>query len=356
MEIIKIVLTGGPCAGKTTALSSIKKYLYDNNIPVVTVPETATELILNDQKFINIETIYNFQSLILRKQLSKESIAEDYIKTVLKPIDRCVIIYDRGILDNKAYLVNRSDINKLLKKYNLTEIEVLDSYDLVLDLLSLATCKKELYNFSNEARTEDIETASMIDNKTSLAWIGHRNLRIIDSSISFEEETEIILNYIKEIINNSQTREIRRFLVDDNLSDYSIYNNNNSEELYITDYFIEGEDNTYNYVLSKREHNTDTSYVYSIYTEDCKKKTIVYDKKITKEKYFELLIHNKVINKVVKKETNFYDNRKKYTLCFYGDYTILEVEENKINREIIFPSNLEIIGELGQDKVRVRKK
>ena len=207
MEIIKIVLTGGPCAGKTTALSSIKKYLYDNNIPVVTVPETATELILNDQKFINIETIYNFQSLILRKQLSKESIAEDYIKTVLKPIDRCVIIYDRGILDNKAYLVNRSDINKLLKKYNLTEIEVLDSYDLVLDLLSLATCKKELYNFSNEARTEDIETASMIDNKTSLAWIGHRNLRIIDSSISFEEETEIILNYIIERMARSGKNE-----------------------------------------------------------------------------------------------------------------------------------------------------
>ena len=42
MEIIKVVLTGGPCAGKTTALNSIKEYLTKNNIPVFTVPDTAT--------------------------------------------------------------------------------------------------------------------------------------------------------------------------------------------------------------------------------------------------------------------------------------------------------------------------
>lgn len=356
MKIIKIVLTGGPCAGKTTALSSITKYLKENNIHIITVPETASELILNNQVPINNGTTYNFQSLVLKKQLSKEQIAEDYINDVLKSTRTCVIIYDRGILDNKAYLNNRVDINRLLEKYNLTEIGVLDSYDLVLDLLSLATCKKDAYNFSNKARMEDVESAEKVDRKTSLAWIAHRNLKIIDSSVSLEEETEIILSYIKELLEGNQIKNKRKFIVDDSLSDYKIYNENNSETLYITDFFIKVEDANYNYVVSRREHNNDVSYVYSVYSEEGGKRKYTYDKKITEEEYYELLINNRIIRKENRKEINFYDNRQKYTLCFYGDYTILEIEENKQNREIIFPSNLEITEELGNNKIKVRKK
>ena len=356
MKIIKIVLTGGPCAGKTTALESIKKYLQQNNIPVVIVPETATELIRSIQMPLGDSTTYDFQSLVLRKQLSKEGIAEDYIKNILKPEGKCVIIYDRGILDNRAYLNSRTDINELLKKHNLTEIEVLDSYDLVLNLLSLATCKKEEYNFSNEARMENVEDASVADVRTTLAWIAHRNLKIIDSSISLEEETEIIIDYVKEIIEGNQTRSFKRFLVNDSLSNYKIYDNNNSETLYITDYYIEGVNNNYNYVVSKREHNNDVSYVYTIYSCNEEKKCFILDKQITKEKFFELLINNKILKKEIRKEINFYDNWQKYTLCFYGDCTILEIEENKQKRELIIPDNLEIVDELGNDKVKVRKK
>lgn len=356
MKIIKIVLTGGPCAGKTTALDSIKKYLQENNIDAILVSETATELIKGIQKPLGESTTYDFQSLVLRKQLSKEGIAEDYIKTILKPTGKCVIIYDRGILDNKAYLNNRGDINKLLKKHNLTEIEVLDSYDLVLDLLSLATCKRDAYNFSNIARMENVADAAKVDKKTSLAWIAHRNLKIIDSSVSLEEETELIIDYIKEAIEGNQTKYIKRFIVDDNLSNYKIYNDTNSEMLYITDYFIEGIDNSYNYVISKRQHNNDISYVYSIYNVEGKKRNIIYDKLITKEECFELLTNNKIIKKEVKKEINFFDNRQKYILKFYGDYTILEMEESKQKKEFIIPSNLVITGELGNDKTKVRKK
>ena len=45
MQIQKIVITGGPCAGKTTALSWIANDLPQKGYRVVFVPETATELI-----------------------------------------------------------------------------------------------------------------------------------------------------------------------------------------------------------------------------------------------------------------------------------------------------------------------
>ena len=44
-EIRKIVLTGGPCAGKTTAMSWVENAFTEKGYKVLFVPETATELI-----------------------------------------------------------------------------------------------------------------------------------------------------------------------------------------------------------------------------------------------------------------------------------------------------------------------
>ena len=44
-EIRKIVLTGGPCAGKTTAMSWVQNAFTEKGYKVLFVPETATELI-----------------------------------------------------------------------------------------------------------------------------------------------------------------------------------------------------------------------------------------------------------------------------------------------------------------------
>ena len=45
VEITKIVITGGPCAGKTTAMSWIQSTFTKKGYTVLFVPETATELI-----------------------------------------------------------------------------------------------------------------------------------------------------------------------------------------------------------------------------------------------------------------------------------------------------------------------
>ena len=205
MKIIKIVLTGGPCAGKTTMLEEIRAYLDKNNIPNVTVPETATELILNGIVPSSIkEEIFEFQNLVMKKQLNKEEITEDYAYLRYKESDICVIIYDRGVIDNKAYLENQVEFDRLLGLYGLSEIAILDSYDLVIDLITTARCNPSVY-VNSEARFESREEAIEVDKKTTEAWLGHRNLKIINSSISLEEEKNILLEYISNIINNNQT-------------------------------------------------------------------------------------------------------------------------------------------------------
>lgn len=44
-KIVKIVITGGPCAGKTTAMSWITNTFTKQGYTVLFIPETATSLI-----------------------------------------------------------------------------------------------------------------------------------------------------------------------------------------------------------------------------------------------------------------------------------------------------------------------
>ena len=75
-EILNIVVTGGPCGGKTTALDELTKLLRSLGYTVYLVNETATELIndgirpFGDHK-LDIKT---FQSFIFDAQVAKENI------------------------------------------------------------------------------------------------------------------------------------------------------------------------------------------------------------------------------------------------------------------------------------------
>ena len=62
MDIVKIVFTGGPCAGKTSIIKKIKKYLKEKNYEVIVVPETATLL---KEAGINYQLLNNVLSVFL---------------------------------------------------------------------------------------------------------------------------------------------------------------------------------------------------------------------------------------------------------------------------------------------------
>ena len=46
-KIFHLVLTGGPCAGKSTAITKVFDELTQKGYSVLIVPETATEIILS---------------------------------------------------------------------------------------------------------------------------------------------------------------------------------------------------------------------------------------------------------------------------------------------------------------------
>ena len=71
-RITRIVLTGGPAAGKTTLTSRIlKEFKQDDGWRVITIPETATELMagFGIRPFGGCVSMLEFQSLVIADQL-----------------------------------------------------------------------------------------------------------------------------------------------------------------------------------------------------------------------------------------------------------------------------------------------
>ena len=104
-RITKIVLTGGPAAGKTTLVSRVlKEFKQEDGWRVITIPETATELIsgFGIKPFDNCMSMLQFQDFVVGDQIHKEKLALDAAQLV--PEDNILILYDRALMDDKAYL------------------------------------------------------------------------------------------------------------------------------------------------------------------------------------------------------------------------------------------------------------
>ena len=137
-KITRIVLTGGPAAGKTTLISRIlKEFTQEDGWKVIMIPETATELIsgFGIGPFPGCMSMLEFQYFVTEDQLHKERLAIRAAETV--PEEKVLIVYDRAVFDNKAY-ISDEDFRTVLAHFGKTEEEMFAGYDAVLHLVSCA--------------------------------------------------------------------------------------------------------------------------------------------------------------------------------------------------------------------------
>lgn len=94
-KITKIVLTGGPCAGKSTAMSWIQNSFTERGYRVLFVPETATELITGGVAPWTCGSNLDYQSCQMRLQIEKEKVFLSAAETM--PEEKILIVCDRGL-------------------------------------------------------------------------------------------------------------------------------------------------------------------------------------------------------------------------------------------------------------------
>ncbi len=212
MSIAKIVVTGGPCGGKTTALSRIQRDLSHLGYTVLIVPETATALIAGGVAPWTCGSNEEYQKCQMRLQLDKERAFEQAASTMSDP--KIVIVCDRGELDNKAYM-NDEEFEHVLDYLGMSEIELRESYDAVFHMVTAAKGAEEFYTLENNgARYESLEEAAALDDKFIAAWTGHPYFRVIDNRSDFEDKMRYLMQEIAYFLGEASPYEIeRKFLV-----------------------------------------------------------------------------------------------------------------------------------------------
>lgn len=209
----KIVLTGGPCAGKTTALVKIMEYFSSRGFKVFTIPEIPTIFLQAGMDYLtkNEEWFYEGEKDTLKTQLAFEDYFSAMAETIDKPV---VIVCDRGALDISTYLPPKM-WEKITGLCNVTNQQLLDRYDAVLHLVSAADGAEQYYNTTtNEVRTEGIDKARMLDRKVVQAWTGHPHLRVINNHDNFDTKINRVLKEISSVLGLPQPiTEERKYIV-----------------------------------------------------------------------------------------------------------------------------------------------
>ncbi len=207
-KISRIVVTGGPCAGKTTAMSWIQNAFTQKGYSVVFVPETATELIAGGAAPWLCRSARGFQASLMQLQLHKEQ-AFSNVAGLMKT-DRALVVCDRGALDNRAYM-DPLDFQYVLQELGTNEVDLRDHYDAVFHLVTAAKGAEAFYTRANNAaRTETPEEAAALDDKLIAAWTGHPHLRVVDNSTSFEKKMLRLLKEISSFLGEPEPMEIER--------------------------------------------------------------------------------------------------------------------------------------------------
>ncbi|MEL6181525.1 MAG: ATP-binding protein, partial [Myxococcota bacterium] len=100
--VYTIVLTGGPCGGKTTSMAHLSDLLEGLGYRVFLVPEAATLMMTSGATPLGgARQRLLFQSSLIRLQMALEDCFTELARGCGQP---AVVLCDRGTMDTSAYL------------------------------------------------------------------------------------------------------------------------------------------------------------------------------------------------------------------------------------------------------------
>uniref|UniRef100_A0A0N5BM90 AAA_28 domain-containing protein n=1 Tax=Strongyloides papillosus TaxID=174720 RepID=A0A0N5BM90_STREA len=183
-QIYKVVLTGGPCGGKTTGQERLESFFTSIGWVVLKVPEAATTLMKGGIRFGDLtkEQQYIFQEELVATLLRLETVYFRLAESMVKK-SNVLIICDRGAMDPSAYM-SKEEWEQLCKNINIDTFHLRETrYNQIVHMVTAADGAEKFYTLANnQARSESLEDALRQEQLTRKAWIGHPYLDIIDNA------------------------------------------------------------------------------------------------------------------------------------------------------------------------------
>ncbi len=198
-KIIKIVVTGGVCSGKTTGMQAIEEH-FRGRCGLIFVPESATILVETGHDTREPGSLLAFQEAVMSLQLQNEEKCQAEAQNL--PDDIVLMIHDRGLADAFGYLTEK-EASSLLCQHGLTKEDMFSRYDAVIHLVTAADGAEKYYtNANNAARIETPEEARILDKRIASAWQAHPHHFIIGNDGDFCWKMDRLNQTIEHILIN----------------------------------------------------------------------------------------------------------------------------------------------------------
>lgn len=183
-EPILLALTGGPGAGKTAVLETMRRELCEH---VLVLPEAAS--IVFGGGFPRERTLpYRCaaQRAIFRVQRELE-------RAAIESRRAAIVLCDRGTVDGLAYWP--MDDQSFWSDNGTTYAAELARYSAVIHL---RTPPPEQYNRKNPLRIEDAREAATIDARIALAWAIHPHVHVVASNHDFLVKVKTAIALVRD--------------------------------------------------------------------------------------------------------------------------------------------------------------
>jgi predicted ATPase len=195
----RVVLTGGPGGGKTTAADLYRREIGDE---VVVVPEAATILYLGGFPRLGENGVRRAtQRAIYHVQLNLEDAQSAHYKSR-------VLLCDRGSIDGAVYWPTTPD--EFFQEMNTSLEKELSRYDAVLFFETAAVGGISIEG-GNPARIESIQEALELDRKLKALWSQHPNFVFVPHEKSFIKKVNSGMQKLSDFVLQHQRKKINLF-------------------------------------------------------------------------------------------------------------------------------------------------
>jgi len=321
-RIHKLVLTGGPCGGKTTGQAHLATFFESLGWKVFRVPETATVLMSGGISFgeLNEEQVLDFQEHLVATMMALE---DTYFSMAEKCSQNCLIIADRGVMDASAFIA-RDAWDKILTKLSLEDIEISDNrYNHVVHLQSAAIGAEKFYTTEDHtARFEGLELARERDNNAMEAWRDHPYVDIIDNRADFDSKMNRLVDVVVRRIgidvgdrfsaNARKVKFVINGLPED--SEFPV----KFTDFQVVHHYLHSAQKEYQTRLRKRVRNGRATYTFTVRKPELQGQTVEVKQPISQRDYANLLAHRDDNHlPVFKTRRSFLYENQQYQLDIY---------------------------------------
>ena len=180
----RVVLTGGPGAGKTALLELIRQSFCSH---VRILPEAAGIVFGGGfPREDDAECRRAAQRAIFHVQRQLEVVGNNH--------NPAIVLCDRGTIDGLAYWPGSAE--EFWASMGTTLDSELSRYDAVIHMRTPAL--EQGYNHQNPLRTESAAAAAEVDGRIALAWASHPRKFVVESSSDFLDKAARAIQILRD--------------------------------------------------------------------------------------------------------------------------------------------------------------